>query len=133
MSVYDDYATAERVVEQLRGASERFNEVTDNPQVDKKGIGFNRDRRFAAFRFELAFSSWAGVFGDSGCQRVINFSDPQAVTEALVRYLNRHWTTVFEEMADDIEERTEEVRETRIAELEAELTRLRGARPEVAA
>lgn len=125
MSGQLDYAAYEGTIAQLRGATDRFREVTKHPSVDKKGIGFNRDSRFRAIEIKVTFDSWSGVFGCSSCQRVVCFDSPELFRTAFVAYLNRHYQEIFDEMADLLEQESEDAKSRRVAELEAELERLR--------
>lgn len=121
-----DYTVYKQTIEQLRSVTDTYRALTSDKNCDKKGIGFNRDGRFASLKLDLSFDSWKGYFGNSSCSRVIHFSDADLVRKAFVAYLNRHYAEIFAEMADSLEDEATVAKEARIAKLEAELESLRG-------
>lgn len=66
---------------------------------DKKGYGFNRDDRFAAFRMTVSFDSWAGYYGNSSCGSILSVSDSDLVKKAFIEALNINQKLIFATMA----------------------------------
>jgi hypothetical protein len=60
---------------------------------DKKGYGFGRDNRFAAFKVNTSFDSWAGYYGSSGCGSILGSSDLHA--DFIVKAMNVHQKEIF--------------------------------------
>ncbi len=121
----DDYLKLEQTIGQLRHAVDIFAEATSDENCDKKGVGFNKDSRFSAFKTTVTFDSWRGYYGNSGCSTVIHFADVKAVEDAFDKYLNLHWSEIFRTMADMLEKEAQETKAKYIAELEAELARVK--------
>ncbi|NLS19866.1 hypothetical protein HGP16_25335 [Rhizobium sp. P40RR-XXII] len=66
---------------------------------DKKGYGFNRDDRFAAFKLTISFDSWAGYYGNSGCSSILSVSDQDIAKKAFIEALNVNQKLIFATMA----------------------------------
>ena len=63
---------------------------TDSHHYDKTGWGFNKDNRFNACEaVPIAFSSYMGTYGDSGCSRQLRL-DNEIFGRHLVDYLNKN-------------------------------------------
>jgi hypothetical protein len=95
---------------------------------DKKGYGFNRDDRFAAFSVNIFFESHAGYYGNSSCSRILNVYDTDAVKAAFVKALGVHQKELFQTMASLMREEAAsliEQAETEIAALQAMLDQAR--------
>ena len=60
---------------------------------DKKGFGFGKDNRFAAFKLQTSFDSWAGYYGRSSCSSVLGGSDQ--VAEFIIKAMNVHQKEIF--------------------------------------
>lgn len=65
---------------------------------DKKGFGFSRDARFAAFSTNVSFDSWAGYYGNSSCHSILSVSDADAVKKAFISALNANQKLIFASM-----------------------------------
>jgi hypothetical protein len=120
----EKFLRLEHTVKQLRGATELYTKTVAPATCDKHGIGFNKDNRFTAFEVSVRFSSWAGWYGSSSCSSVISFSDPDAVKNAFIKYLNSNWQQIFDALADIIEKESIESKNKYIADLKNELERL---------
>lgn len=55
---------------------------------DKKGYGFGRDHRFAAFKLTVSFDSWAGYYGNSGCGPILRVDGD--VAPYFIKAMNVH-------------------------------------------
>lgn len=66
---------------------------------DKKGFGFNKDDRFAAFKVNVWFDSHAGHYGNSSCSTILNVYDQDSVKSAFIKALNVHQKELFQTMA----------------------------------
>jgi hypothetical protein len=60
---------------------------------DKKGFGFGKDNRFAAFSVSTSFDSWSGYYGNSSCGRV--FSLNQEAARFITQAMNVHQKEIF--------------------------------------
>lgn len=89
----------------LDGIRKDFEEKTKSPRVDKKGIGFNYDSRFALFSVKITLDSWLGYYGSSGCSTLFSLFDRDMAASALVEYLNDHFDDVCTGMAEILKER----------------------------
>ena len=72
--------------------SEKF---APDSHCDKKGYGFGRDNRFAAFKINVTFNSYAGYYGNSSCSTILSVSDNADVEKAFVKALNLHQKELF--------------------------------------
>lgn len=124
INMADKYLKLERTISQLRNATKYYTESVKSRNCDKKGIGFNKDRRFSAFTIEISFDSWCGYYGKSDCVEVISFENTEVVKDAFINYLNNHWQAIFNEMAEAIEKMSETSKQKYIDELQTELSRL---------
>ena len=66
-----------------------------NSNCDKKGYGFGLDTRFAAFKLNTHFASWAGYYGNSSCGTILSVSDSELVGQYLIQALNVHQEELF--------------------------------------
>lgn len=66
---------------------------------DKKGYGFNKDDRFAAFKVTVTFDTWKGYYGNSSCSTILSITDKDAVTKAFVEAINQNHKLIFATMA----------------------------------
>lgn len=66
---------------------------------DKKGYGFNKDDRFAAFKMIVSFDSWSGYYGNSSCGVILSVSDQDIAKKAFVEALNVNQKLIFATMA----------------------------------
>lgn len=88
-------------------------------RCDKKGYGFGRDNRFAAFEVKTSFDALAGYYGDSSCAAVLRFEKRETVGKYLVRAMNVHQKVLFDTAARLMREDAAKLREKAAAELAA--------------
>lgn len=82
------------------GFHEYYNEKYARDQsCDKKGYGFNKDDRFAAFKLNVSFDSWSGYYGNSSCGSILHVSDKEIVHKAFIEALNLNQQLIFATMA----------------------------------
>jgi len=105
---------------QLKDRMSIFAEQTKKTNCDKKGIGFNKDRRYSAFSVNLSFDSWRGFYGDSGCSRVIRLIDPETVGKSLVKYARLHQTEILDFIHADLINQAVELKNKALDEMEKE-------------
>ena len=64
-------------------------------RCDKKGYGFGKDDRFAAFTITTSFDSWSGYYGSSSCGNIMSVYHKDVVAPYLVKALNEHQKALF--------------------------------------
>ncbi len=87
----------------LSGFEQKYSQATQNSSCDKKGYGFGRDNRFAAFKITTSFDSWLGYFGSSGCHTALSV-DGNTVEPFIIKALNQHWRQIFETASEMMRE-----------------------------
>lgn len=84
----------------FEGFHDRYEQkYASDGSCDKKGYGFCRDDRFAAFKATVTFDSWAGYYGNSSCSRILSVSNDEIVRAAFVKALDVNQRIIFETMA----------------------------------
>lgn len=86
---------------------------------DKKGYGFGKDSRFAAFTINTQFSSWHGYYGNSSCSNIMNVRHADLVKPYLVKALNHHQRELFATVARLMREDAAAMTEKAEAEISA--------------
>ena len=86
---------------------------------DKKGFGFNRDDRFAAFKIAISFDSWAGYYGNSSCGVILGSHNSELMKSAFVKALNQNQKLIFATMEKIMLAEAESLTATAKAELAA--------------
>lgn len=100
-----------------------------NLDCDKKGYGFQRDNRFAAFDVKVSFDSWHGYYGDSSCSTILSV-DRDLAKEYLVKALNVHQRELFATAARLMREDAAELTDKAQSEIDALQKMLETARQE---
>ena len=93
------------VAQNLSTFHEQFQEkYMKDHRCDKQAYGFSVDNRFAAFRLNTSFDSYAGYYGNSGCSTTLRFGTEgeNIVSQYLIRALNIHQRLLFETAAKEI-------------------------------
>lgn len=94
-------------------------------RYDKVGWGFNDDSRFnACTPASIAFSSYMGTYGDSGCGRECDL-DSKLFQKHLVKYLNANQETVMLAIAKQIEEEAVSLKSKAESELNTQMELLK--------
>jgi len=97
---------------------------TSQKTFDKTGAVFNQDHRFSACgKIEIFFSSWMGVYGDSGCSSQCNL-DKEVFEEHFVKYLNYNRESIMLAIADSIEKEAKGLKEKAEEEVKTQLAML---------
>jgi hypothetical protein len=99
---------------------------------DKKGYGFSKDDRFAAFTVNTKFESHKGYFGDSSCYTILSVYDREVVERAFVEALNIHQKELFATAARLMREEAAKLTEQAEKEIEALKSMLESARADLA-
>lgn len=68
-------------------------QYASDSKCDKKGFGFGKDNRFAAFKVSTSFDSWTGYYGSSSCCRALSINEKAA--EFIVKAMNVHQKEIF--------------------------------------
>ena len=98
---------------------------TDPRHYDKTGWGFNEDSRFNACKpASVAFSSYMGTYGYSGCSSQCSMDD-KLFQEYLVKYLNQNKESVMLGIAKLLEEQAKSLKDKAEAELTAQMDKLK--------
>jgi len=96
----------------------------DEKYYDKTGLGFNLDNRFSACsKIEIWFSSWKGVYGDSGCSSQLDL-DAEIFKNHLLKYLNLNKEEIMLKIADSIELEAKSLKDNAEEELNSQLKKL---------
>lgn len=97
----------------------------DQKRYDKTGWGFDKDSRFNACKpFLISFSSWMGVYGDSGCSSECHLDD-KLFEDHLIKYLNWNKETVMLAIAKQIDDEAKSLKSKAEAELNAKMDELK--------
>lgn len=76
-------------------------QYADKKYYDKQGFGFNLHGNYTqAFSINVSFSAYCGSYGSSSVYSSLSVQDGKAVSEALVKALNKHQKLIFQTMSE---------------------------------
>jgi dihydrodipicolinate synthase/N-acetylneuraminate lyase len=101
-------------------------------RCDKKGFGFGKDSRFAAFNLQTSFDTWVGYYGNSGCSTALSVSDQKATSEFIIKAIGLHQKEIFATAAKLMREEAAELSAKASEELAALQSMLETAKAEAA-
>lgn len=91
-------AELKAAAESLESFFDRFREATAPSNVDKHGVGFCADPRFAVFKVQVTFDAWYGVYGNSGCSTFGVRGRDEDLRMFFIAALNKHKEMILKEM-----------------------------------
>lgn len=108
-------------VNRLENGLNRWSQVKNDPNYDKKNVGFNIDSRFAGSHpMEIRLDSWVGSYGSSSCGTVI--SGLGKVFESHLRaWLNARIETVLEGVLESMQSELRQHKEEEMQRLQREI------------
>lgn len=83
----------------LSTAQERFKKLTDKSDVDKYGLGFNKDSRFSAGAVKISLDSWYGHYGSSSCYQFVTFKDKDSFEKHLLDSIKARFFDIIQDTA----------------------------------
>ena len=89
----------------LLTARENFNFRISDKNVDKHGLGFNKDSRFKSFSAEIYFGGYTGTFGCSSVYNFLRLDDRNIARDALIDFCRNHEKEILEHMSNFIVEK----------------------------
>ena len=107
------------------------NKYANDSRCDKKGYGFGKDSRFAAFRVSAEFSSWAGYYGNSSCSKILSVYHGAIVAPFILEALDVHQKEIFATAARLMREEAARLTGNASKELEALQAMLDAAKADI--
>lgn len=99
----------------------------EKPSIDKYGIGFNLDNRFAMFSATISFDSWVGYYGSSSCSTFAHANNREEVVQSFHAYVAQHEDEILSWMADHLIQKAEKLQ----ADVDKELLEAKNALEEL--
>lgn len=91
--------------ERLLKVREDFDFTVADKDVDKHGLGFNKDSRFKSFSAEIYFGGYTGTFGCSSVYNFLRLDDRDIARDALIDFCKKHEKEILEHMSSFIIEK----------------------------
>jgi hypothetical protein len=91
-------------------------QYASDSNCDKKGYGFGKDNRFAAFKISTTFDSWRGYYGQSSCSTILDGFEE--TSKFMIEALNVHQKEIFATAARLMREEAAKLTEKAEEELE---------------
>ena len=99
--------------------------LADRRHYDKVGWGFNGDDRFnACTPAKVAFYSYSGTYGDSGCSRECHLNN-ELFQEYLIKYLDENREAVMLGIADILYEKAKSLKSQAEDQLQKQLDEIK--------
>ena len=78
---------------------EKYKMTIKKPNVDKFGMGFNKDDRFSAATIKISVDSWTGYYGSSSCGTFLSITDKDIFKKNFIKVLNVNFDRLMLETA----------------------------------
>lgn len=107
----------------LEDCMERLELVKKDSNFDKKGLGFNLDSRFSAFKIQLSLDSWQGKYGNSGCGTIVHVANTDIFKKYLLKNLNKNIEKTLYDMVQSMKKDLAKEKEIKIQSLQEEIAK----------